>query len=317
MLGKRNRFSNAAWAFVLYLLGVILFGAWVRITHSGAGCGSHWPTCHGEIIPLDPSIETMIEFTHRLTSGMCGIFGLGLLIWAFVRFRWTRTFWAVVVTMFFVVLEAAIGAGLVLNELVESDDSVARAIIIALHLVNTLFLTGAASLAALWSTGRRLPAWSALARGHWRFILALLAILLTSMTGAITALGDTLFPVDPALGQGVLDHVREDLSHTSHFLVRLRIVHPMLAIASALYLFFFGHRAWTRVHDPVAKQWALALMWFVGIEVGVGMTNIALAAPGWVQIIHLLVAQGVWICALLTTVATLSPESPPSPSSSP
>ena len=81
-----SRFTRFAWAFVAYLLLVILFGAWVRITHSGAGCGSHWPTCHGQIVPIAPSMETIIEFSHRLTSGLLGLLGLGLLGWSLARF---------------------------------------------------------------------------------------------------------------------------------------------------------------------------------------------------------------------------------------
>ena len=138
-------FARYAWAFVAYLLAVILFGAWVRITHSGAGCGSHWPTCNGDLVPLAPSIETIIEYTHRLTSGALGILGLVLVGWA-ARQRRRRVLVAALVTLFFIILEALIGAGLVLKELVADDDSAARAIVISLHLVNTLMLTGAAAL---------------------------------------------------------------------------------------------------------------------------------------------------------------------------
>ena len=120
LFGTRNAFVNVAWAFVLYLIGVILFGAWVRITGSGAGCDSHWPTCHGEVIPTAPSTKTIIEFTHRLTSGACGIFGIGVVSWAFKRYGSGRVAWAAVVTLIFIVIEGAIGAGIVLKELVEN-----------------------------------------------------------------------------------------------------------------------------------------------------------------------------------------------------
>ena len=81
LTGRRDALTRYAWAFVLYLIGVILFGAWVRITGSGAGCGSHWPTCHGELIPMAPATETIIEYTHRLTSGLCGPLALLLVGW--------------------------------------------------------------------------------------------------------------------------------------------------------------------------------------------------------------------------------------------
>src|SRR6186713_2582797 len=57
---------------------VVLFGAVVRITGSGAGCGQHWPTCHGEIAHLPRTLHTAIELTHRVTSGLALVVVLGL-----------------------------------------------------------------------------------------------------------------------------------------------------------------------------------------------------------------------------------------------
>ena len=79
-----GRFALYAWAHLAYLIAVILFGAWVRITHSGAGCGAHWPLCDGEIIPFEPSAEKLIEYTHRLTSGFLGLLTLALVVWSFL-----------------------------------------------------------------------------------------------------------------------------------------------------------------------------------------------------------------------------------------
>ncbi len=293
--------KRAAWAFVFYLIGVILFGAWVRITHSGAGCGSHWPTCHGALIPLAPTLETKIEFTHRLTSGLCGIFSLALIAALVRRFgRAHRAIKAALVTLAFIILEGAIGAGIVLKELVGSDDSGARAIIISLHLVNTLALVSSAALTAWWSGGApplqlkgygAAPLWLRLG-----WLCGLVALVATSMTGAITALGDTLFPIAPALGPGLLDKVRDDLSATSHFLVRLRVAHPVVAILSATYLMGLGNHIWQRARAPhAAKRWALIVVACVAAQVLIGLANIALAAPGWMQLVHLLMANLVWL----------------------
>lgn len=309
LFGRRNALMIYSWGFVLYLLGVILFGAWVRITHSGAGCGDHWPTCHGQVIPLSPSTETMIEFTHRVTSGMCGIFGLVLLVWTWIKHRASTIFTAALLTNIFILIEALLGAGLVLKELVADDDSVARAVVISLHLVNTLILMAAASLTAWWAGGRaetlsrldtadhRAPSWRSPLMALWG--VGVLAVIATCMSGAVTALGDTLFPVDPTLGDGLVDRVRDDLSPAKHFLVRLRILHPVVAIGAAAYTLFLGSVMRRPERPGRARAWALVLCVSVVAQVLVGLINIALAAPGWVQLMHLTTAQLVWISLLL------------------
>jgi cytochrome c oxidase assembly protein subunit 15 len=302
-MARTRWFSRYAWAFLAYLLLVILFGAWVRITHSGAGCGSHWPTCHGQIVPLAPSMETIIEYTHRLTTGVLGIVGLVLLGWAARRFGRHRVTWAAVVTLIFIVFEAAIGAGLVLKELVAADDSVARAIVISLHLVNTLLLTGAAALAAWWSADERPLAPRALGSGTWILAAGLLALVATCMTGAVTALGDTLFPVGALADAGLFERMGNELSPASHFLVRLRIIHPVVAVVAAGIVYGVG--AWARQHarDAITPRLARGLQHGVVAQVVVGLLNIGLAAPGWMQLVHLLLAQIVWVALVLTTVS--------------
>jgi heme a synthase len=297
-----SRFTRYAWAFLAYLLLVILFGAWVRITHSGAGCGSHWPTCHGEIVPLAPSIETVIEYTHRLTSGLLGIFGLVLVGWAVARHGRDRVTFAAVLTMVFIMIEALIGAGLVLRELVADDDSTARAVVIAIHLVNTLILTAAAGLTAWWSWDRRPLRPAARPTINRVLALGILAVVLTAMTGAVTALGDTLFPVE-ATGGDVLARVRDDLSATRHFLVRLRIVHPVVAVATAALLLWISSWVARAGFDATSRRVARGLKHAVAAEVVVGVANIGLAAPGWLQLVHLLLAQLVWLATVLTLVA--------------
>lgn len=289
----------AAWAFVVYLIGVILFGAWVRITHSGAGCGDHWPTCHGELVPLAPSTETMIEYTHRLTSGLCGVIAIGVLIAAFVVDRAGRMTRAAAVVLLLTILEGAIGAGLVLGELVNNDDSVARALVIALHLVNTLILMAAAALTAWWAGGQ--PGFSLRKPTAWRRWLIACGVLLivTSMTGAVTALGDTLFPVDPTLGDGLLSRIRDDLSGASHFLVRLRIVHPVVAVVAATTTFAVASLARYRSDDALTVRIAGILAVVIGLQTAFGVVNIGLHAPAWMQLVHLATAQVVWIMFVL------------------
>lgn len=285
-----SRYPRVAWAFVGWLLAVILFGAWVRITHSGAGCGRHWPLCNGEIIPPSPTVETMIEFGHRVTSGLCGPWSLLLVGWA-ARLYGARHKVTVLaaVTLFFVLVEGAIGAGLVLGELVESDDSVARAVVISLHLTNTLMLMGTATAAAWfsgegWGWSWKKPALAA------AWTLALGAFVGTAMSGAVTALGDTLFPVGSEAARQAADH----------FLVQLRIIHPFVALTVGLGLIGF---AWRLREAGTAVRWATALGGLTIAQLLVGPLNIALKAPGWMQLVHLGVAQALWVAFVVTFLA--------------
>lgn len=309
----KSSFARFATVFLVYLILVILFGAWVRITGSGAGCGSHWPTCHGEVIPIDPSTETIIEYTHRLTSGFLGILGLVLVGWAWARHRGGRVFKAAVVTLILIVFEALIGAGLVLRELVADDDSVARAVVIAIHLANTLILTAASTLTVYWDKhdapiDRSAPN-AAVAVALC--VLSLVLLIVTSMTGAVTALGDTLFPVDIGAAGGLLGRIEADLSATNHFLIRLRIVHPIVAIATAIFIAAVTFYVRARDFGEGPERWASLLFLALIAQVFLGFVNIALAAPGWMQILHLLLAQLTWIVAILLTVSIASAPAAP------
>lgn len=297
MPGRASRFPLAAWLFCAYLVAVILFGAWVRISHSGDGCGSNWPTCHGEVIPTAPSTAALIEFTHRVTSALCGLFGLALLLWSWRRYGRGPVTRAVALTLLFILFEAAIGAGLVLGELVADNDSISRAVVIALHLTNTLALTAFAALAAWRSQAH--AAGTFLMHRQVAYAVAIALLVLTAMSGAITALGDTLFPKGVTVGAGVFAEIRDDLSAGNHFLVRLRILHPVLAVGAAVYLL------WLLVREARVNRWARTAIYLVALEVLIGFSNVGLSAPAWLQIVHLLAAQCLWI-ALILTCASLS-----------
>ncbi|MDP6932693.1 MAG: COX15/CtaA family protein [Myxococcota bacterium] len=301
-------FVRAAWAQVAYLLFVILWGSWVRITHSGAGCGDHWPLCNGEVLPIAPSLETVIEFTHRTTSGLCGLFAIALFVWSWRKFGPAhRVCRAAAASLVLVCVEGAIGAGLVLGELVADDDSVARAVVIALHLTNTLVLMACASLTAWWAMPRQGPSTRAATPPSTRWVLlgTLAALVLVGATGAVTALGDTLFPIPVAESDGLMSRVRQDLSAANHFLVRLRILHPVLAIAVAMGIWSLADTLSDREDPSMLPRLVRSL---VVVQVGLGFLTVALAAPGWLQLVHLLGAQGLWIALVLSTERFLSRE---------
>jgi cytochrome c oxidase assembly protein subunit 15 len=302
MDGKsRTWLERFAWAYLGYLFAVILFGAWVRISGSGNGCGNHWPICDGEIIPTAPSVKKLIEFTHRLTSGFSGILGIVLTGWAWRRrdlHPWL--FRSALASLVFLMLEGFIGAVLVKKELVADDASASRAIVVALHLANTMLLTASAATVA-WFAGRRTASAARVAGAAW--LCAIAALVLTNMTGAVTALGDTLFPVQPALDGNLWARLRDDLSATQHFLVRLRLIHPLVAFCTALGVAALLLRLMARKAGPLA-QLGLGL---IALQVSLGFLNVALAAPPWMQIVHLLVAQCVWVAVWLAAVSFWRP----------
>lgn len=304
---RSRRFAAFAWFFVAYLLGVILFGAWVRITGSGNGCGSHWPACNGDIIPQAPAVKTIIEYTHRLMSGMCGIFAVVLVVWARQVSR--PVFRASLLALFFLVVESLLGALLVKRHLVVDDVSAARAYTVALHLANTLLLTASAALVA-WraSTQQSRTRISPTVSPAARILLgvALAAVLLTSMSGAVTALGDTVFPTQPALDGTLLAKIRSDTSPGQHFLVRLRVIHPAMAVLAALLVAGVLIRTLSRRGIAGTEQARLATLALGAVvcQTGIGFFNVLLAAPGWIQVVHLLMAQAVWILTWLVFLSS-------------
>lgn len=318
-----TRFARAAWAAVIYTLFVVLFGAVVRITGSGAGCGQHWPTCHGEIAHMPKSVETLIEFTHRVTSGLCLPLVIGLWVWALVRFQRghsTRRYAALGVLL--MVVEALVGASLVLLELVGANASASRAVFMGVHLISTSLLMGAMVLTA-WTAGRpetrdlRIRPYDAAGR---RLLALMLGVVLVSMLGAVTALGDTLYPVQQ--GAALAERL-----HGTHFLERLRIAHPVSAVVLAFGIWWlmgrFEDSAATGEAAERATQatgasaafvaggesarsfhaqsgiWARRVKALLALQVGVGVVNIALSAPGYMQVTHLAVGTLLWVCLVL------------------
>lgn len=294
-----NRLVRYAWFVLFFNIGVILLGALVRATGSGAGCGNSWPTCEGELLP-ELSGDTAIEFTHRAASGFALVLVLALLWWVrqvVPQGNPART--GALVSLVAVVGEALIGAMIVLASWVGDDESVARAVAVPLHLVNTLVLLAALTMTIFWvSGGGRLDINAN--RGAFRWVLlGGIALILISATGAVTALADTLFPKD---GIGL------DLESGSHFLTRLRIIHPVLAVATAAIAWW---KLGTRARSPEAR----AVVGLVGVMLVTGSINVALGVPVWMQLFHLALADALWISYVLLAAKTLeaSPALAPRP----
>jgi heme A synthase len=302
-----NRFAKFAWFVVFYNILVVLWGAFVRATGSGAGCGSHWPSCNGVVIPREPALETMIEFTHRMTSGLALIFVAVMLVWALRTYpKGSQVRRMAVFSAFFIITEALVGASLVLFGWVGDDDSVARAISISVHLVNTFLLLGFLTLTAWYASGGKPFTWKGGGLVRTALAIGLLGMMVLGVTGAITALGDTLFPAG-----SLMEGVREDFSPTAHFLIRLRVIHPLFAIILGFYLGLVGGLLRMTSTDRTVQRFALGLVVLFVVQLFAGLVNLLLLAPVWMQIVHLLLADLVWITLILLSATSLSASASP------
>jgi heme a synthase len=292
----RKQFATFAWLVLAYNIPVILWGAYVRASFSGDGCGAHWPFCNGSVIPQHMAAPMAIEFTHRAMTSVDTVLAIGLCVWAFFVFprkhpvrRYT------VLSLVFLFIEALLGAGLVLLRYVARDQSAGRAWYLSAHLTNTMLLLGALTITACLASKnldtvrlRRVPPW---------LIGALAVAVFVSITGAIAALGDTLFPA-PSLRAGM----QQDFSSASNMLLRLRMAHPLIAIMGAAYIAWAALATLKPTTTGAACWCSRSVVTLTVLQLGVGAVNLSLLAPLWMQLFHLLIADLLWISLVILAI---------------
>jgi heme a synthase len=293
----RVSLARFAWFVVAYNIAVIVWGAYVRATGSGAGCGSHWPLCNGEFLPTTPQTQTLIEFTHRVTSGLSLVLVAILLIWCWrstAKGDWPR--YSAVAAAVLLFNEALLGALLVLFDHVGGlDRSATHALFLCLHFGNTLLLLAALALTAKWLSncdGRFgvLPRpYQTIATG-----LGLVSVMVIGMTGSLASLGDTLFPAD-SLRHAVV----QDFSSSSHILLRLRVLHPIAAVIGSIYVLWLLQTFWRK------QERSLWMPVTLTAQIALGAMNVILLTPVWLQMTHLLVAELFWILLILASADQL------------
>lgn len=288
-----------------FMVLVILEGAIVRATGSGAGCGNHWPLCNGEVIPHHPRIATMIEFVHRQLTSVCSTLVIVLIVWTFLaKPKGHRARKAVTWTGILLLTEAALGAVLVLGAYVDRNASDARVLVQGIHFTNTMLLVAALTLTWWWLRASSKQSTSQLAAraAAW---LALVATLLTGATGSVAALADTLFP-SPSFREGLA----ADFSATAPLLVRMRWIHPASALLALVFVLWLA----ARLRGPL-RQWIVTLL---ALQFVLGAADVLALAPTWLQVLHLLGADLLWIALIAACSETLlrirEPKSEPAPS---
>jgi len=293
-----SRAARFARATLCFNVAVVLWGTFVRATGSGAGCANKWPGCGGSVLGTSANAQAIIEFTHRMTSGVALLMVAILLLWcwrATSKGNWAR--YSVVLATAFLANEALLGAALVLLGHVARDQSAGRILFLCLHFGNTLLLLATLALTAAWLRG-----------GSENFILTqnrtevsavvvgLLAVLANGMTGTVAALGDTLFPAT-SLRVSIL----QDFTSDSPALLHFRLLHPVLAVIAGTYVIWLVLKNSSRRKCQSRASVALIILLFT--EIGIGLLNVFLLAPVWLQILHLLVADTLWISLVLASAA--------------
>jgi heme A synthase len=276
---------------------VILWGALVRASKSGEGCGDHWPLCNGTVLPHAAQIATLIEFTHRATTGLALISVVVMAIWAARAFGRSPVRTAAITSAVLIFTEALLGAGLVLFRYTGADESIGRAIYLSAHLINTLLMLAAMALTAWWASGHaslRMPEDRSAAT---LLGIAIGAALIVGVSGVIAALGDTLYPAT-SLSAGWT----ADLSASAPLYVRLRIWHPLIATLAGGYIAVAALLVSRRVMST--RPWGAALMTLVFLQLTAGVVNLWMLAPIWMQLVHLLFADLLWLALVLFTAAT-------------
>lgn len=303
------RIALFAWLVVFYNVLVVLWGALVRATGSGAGCGNHWPLCNGQVIPVSPTAHTVIEFTHRMMTGGSTFLVLGLLVWTLRRSsRGQAARGFAIASTVLLLNEALLGALLVKLGYVVNNQSVGRMILLSTHLSNTLLLIAALTMTAyMLSTGQR---WKDLRRGRGAGIVAagLLSTILVGVSGSMAALGDTLFPAG-SLAQAFA----QDLAENSPAILKFRLLHPVSAVLAGVFVVYLVVQSRNTVGGRLNARWiASAVLGLLATQLALGVADVLLLAPAWMQILHLLGADLFWVALVTLAAQTLWRYSAPS-----
>lgn len=300
---KTSGFVRYAWFTLAYNIVVILWGVFLRASHSGDGCGQHWLTCQGEAIPSAPELKTAIEFSHRVTTMLAGFIVIGLVIWSFRKFaKGSPVRKMASLSLLFIIIEGAIGGGLVLTGNTAANWTPSRPYWAAGHLINTFILIALLALTA-WYAQRDRSACRDISRNTALLLgLGVAAIFLTGISGSMAALTNMLFP-----SASIAEGIAKDFAANSHILLRLRILHPLLSVFTAVFLVFLA--AWLRKNaddNNEVSRWATVLSALIVVQVGFGAVTLLTLAPIVMQLGHLFLADAVWISFVLLSMSCLS-----------
>jgi len=300
-------FHRYAVGLIVYNIIVVLWGSWVRISRSGDGCGDNWPHCGsgGEFVPSTTHLATWIEWTHRASTMILGPLLLALAVWAFISFaKGNPTRKAAIGVLVFTGIEAWIGRHLVLNKLVVDDDSMQRAVWMSLHLANILSLFACLTLTAWFSRGKARWQWTGQGRLSWMWPLSFIGVIALAVTGALSALGDTLYPAE-----SLLHGIQQDFAAEAAFLLKTRPLHPLTATIVSLFVVWTIYATVRERPEPAIKKMAPIVLWLLAGQYCFGWMNLLMLAPAWAQLTHLMLANLLWIGLVMLGAAAMGARS--------
>ena len=293
-----DRFERFGRVVLGYNIFVILWGAWVRASGSGAGCGDHWPLCDGALIPATPALTTLIELFHRATSGVAFVLVLILFLYARRVFPGAHPARRAAAASFVLIsIESLIGALIVLAGLFGDNASLVRAATVGAHFVNTLILLAALTGTLLFARDARPIALRPLDRTRVLLLIGVLGWLALGATGAVGALSRTLYPSNT-----LAEALAKEYAPDAPLLLRLRSLHIVVAVAMGAYLsllaVYFARR---RRESTVRLAVVIVALFFA--QCMLGMLNILFVVPTPIlQLSHLLMTDVLWISFVVMAV---------------
>lgn len=305
---KLSGFAKFAWFVLAYNVVVILWGVFLRASKSGDGCGQHWLTCHGEVIPSAPQLKTMIEFSHRITTALDGFIVIGLLVWAILRWKSGKSLQNNLIlkmaigSFAFVIVEGLLGAGLVLTGNTAENLTAARPFWMMGHLITTLILLTFLTLTAWFASGGKQFNFNVEMRVKLFLLIGIFGFLLIGMSGSIAALSSMIFP-----SETLTEGITKDFSATSNILLRLRVSHPILSVLTSVYLIFLA--GWLRKkskNNALVGRWSNVLSILILVQIGFGALTLLTLAPILMQLGHLFLVDAIWISFVLLTASCLA-----------
>ncbi len=286
---RSRLFPSLALATALLTVGLIVFGAVVRVTDSGLGCGNHWPLCNGTIFPPLNNLTAWIEWLHRLFALLIGVFGVLSLIVAIRDFRHQRrgALYATILAAFLYAAQAGLGAAVVLNDLTPA--------LVTLHLATAMLLLAAliiAALIAVYTPARHY------ARDNFTvlaFVTTALALVIILTGALVRGSGATLACTDWPLCNGALLPFDQGTLQTIHMLHRFAVV----ALGVSLLLLVWS--AWSNRSGTIRSLALVALVLYL-CQAGVGAMVVFSGADALWGAAHVGFAAATWAVMIILSV---------------
>lgn len=287
---RSRTFARLALITSLLTVGLILFGAVVRVTDSGLGCNRDWPLCGGTIFPPLDNLTAWIEWMHRLFAILIGILGIGMLVLAFRGDR-TRRRAIVVSTIAAAVLyafQSILGALVVKLDLPPT--------MVTVHLGTAMLLLAALIFAYMAAVYTPVVTY---VRDHVTLLMYVTAAvsLLIILTGALVrGSGATLACIDWPLCNGEVFPSGQGPLQIVHMTHRFAVV--ALGVMIGLVLWYIVRSG----RPTLTRNLALAALVLYLMQVAIGaLFVLEAAAPLW-GILHVGFAALTWAALIVLSI---------------